>query len=142
MIASAADHIVARKTSIVGSIGVIFQYPKLDGLLDTLGVDMRAIKSTPLKAEPTFYGDTPPEAEEMIRAMILDSYEWFKEIVAERRGYDAGEIDALADGSVFTGRQASTPWAGGRKPKTGCATKTGSEICQCRNGKNAARMAV
>ena len=106
MIASATDHIIARQTSIVGSIGVIFQYPKLDGLLDTLGVDMRAIKSTPLKAEPNFFGDTPPEAEAMIRAMILDSFEWFKDIVAERRGFDAATITRLADGSVFTGRQA------------------------------------
>lgn len=105
MIAAASDHIIARQTSIVGSIGVIFQYPKLDGLLETLGVEMRAIKSTPLKAEPNFYGETPPEAEQAIRAMILDSYDWFKDLVAERRGFDAATITELADGSVWTGRQ-------------------------------------
>lgn len=106
MIAAATDQIVARKSSIVGSIGVIFQYPNFEGLLDNLGVDMRSIKSSPLKAEPNFYGNTPPEAEAMIERMILDSYDWFKGIVTERRGFDPQKTAQLADGSVFTGRQA------------------------------------
>lgn len=106
MIASATDQIVARKSSIVGSIGVIFQYPNFEGLLDNLGVDMRSIKSSPMKAEPNFYGDTPPEAEAMIERMIVDSYDWFKGIVTERRGFEPEKTAQLADGSVFTGRQA------------------------------------
>lgn len=106
MIAAGSDHIVAYKSSIVGSIGVIFQYPNFQGMLDNLGVDVRAIKSSPLKAEPSFYGQTPPEAETMIRNMILDSYAWFKGIVADRRGFSMAETDLLADGSIFTGRQA------------------------------------
>lgn len=106
MIAAGSDHIVARKSSIVGSIGVIFQYPNFQGMLDNLGIDVRAIKSSPMKAEPGFYGETPPEAEAMIRNMILDSFDWFKGIVEERRDFSAAEIDALADGSIFTGRQA------------------------------------
>lgn len=106
MIAAASDQIVARQSSIVGSIGVIFQYPNFEGLLDNIGVDMRAIKSSPMKAEPNFYGDTPPEAEAMIERMILDSYDWFKSLVTERRGFDPAKTARLADGSVFTGRQA------------------------------------
>lgn len=106
MIATGTDHIVAHKSSIVGSIGVIFQYPNFQGMLDNLGVDVRAVKSSPLKAEPSFFGQTPPEAEAMIRNMIMDSYDWFKGIVEERRGFTAAQTDALADGSVFTGRQA------------------------------------
>lgn len=106
MIASASDHIVARKTSIVGSIGVIFQYPKINGLLETVGIEMRSIKSSPLKAEPSFYGETPPGAETMIETMLLDSFVWFKDLVAQERGFTPAQINALADGSVFTGRQA------------------------------------
>lgn len=106
MIAAASDHIIARSTSIVGSIGVIFQYPKIDGLLETVGVEMRAIKSSPLKAEPSFFGETPPGAEEMIRTMLLDSFVWFKDLVAAERGFSEAQINTLADGSVFTGRQA------------------------------------
>lgn len=106
MIAVGSDQIIARKSSIVGSIGVIFQYPNFQGMLENLGIDVRAIKSSPLKAEPSFFGNTPPEAETMIRNMISDSYDWFKGIVADRRGFSPAEISTLADGSVFTGRQA------------------------------------
>ncbi|WP_306117322.1 MULTISPECIES: signal peptide peptidase SppA [unclassified Roseitalea] len=105
MIATAADHIVARHTSIVGSIGVIVQYPNFSGLLESWGIEVTDIKSTPLKSEPSFFGEPPPGAERMIRQMVLDSYQWFKDLVAERRGFDAQTIDRLADGSVFTGRQ-------------------------------------
>ncbi|MEN0002138.1 MAG: signal peptide peptidase SppA [Pseudomonadota bacterium] len=106
MVSVAADHIVARQSSIIGSIGVIFQYPNIEELLTNWGIDMRSVKSTPLKAEPNFYGETPVGAEQMIEAMILDSFDWFKGIVAERRGFDQATIARLADGSVFTGRQA------------------------------------
>jgi len=106
MIAAGTDHIVARKTSIVGSIGVIVQYPNVADMLDKLGIDMEVIKSTPLKGEPSMFGEPVPGANEMMRAMLLDSYDWFKELVADRRGFSQAEIARLADGSVFSGRQA------------------------------------
>ena len=106
MIAAATDHIVARKTSIVGSIGVLIQYPNFAELLDNVGIDVQTIKSTPLKAEPGMFDTPPPGAEAMMRHMILDSYAWFKDLVQERRGLTDTEIAAVADGSVFTGRQA------------------------------------
>lgn len=106
MIATATDHIVARKTSIVGSIGVLFQYPDISELLTKAGVKVEAIKSSPLKAEPNFFTPASEEAKSMIRRMILDSYDWFVGIVDERRPLDRTQTLALADGSVFTGRQA------------------------------------
>ena len=60
--ALAADHIVARETSLVGSVGVLFQYPDLSKLLDTVGVRVEEIKSAPLKAEPSPFHPTSPEA--------------------------------------------------------------------------------
>lgn len=106
MIAVAADHIVARQSSIVGSIGVIFQYPDISELLGKVGVKVESIKSSPLKAEPNFFTPSSDEAKAMIRRMILDSYEWFVGIVDERRPFDRTQTLAIADGSVFTGRQA------------------------------------
>jgi protease-4 len=106
MVASAADHIVARQTSIVGSIGVLVQYPDLTGLMEKIGVRLEAIKSSPLKAEPNPFTPTTPEERAMVRAMILDTYEWFISLVAERRSLPREEVARLADGSVFTGRQA------------------------------------
>ena len=106
MVAAAADHIVARNTSIVGSIGVIVQIPNVSELLDRIGVEVRAIKSTPLKAEPSVATPVNPEAEEMMRRMVLSSYEWFVALVKERRDFDDNQITAVADGSVFSGIQS------------------------------------
>lgn len=106
MIASASDHIIARQTSIVGSIGVLFQYPDLSKLLDTIGVKVEAIKSSPLKAEPNYFSPASEEAKAMIRNMIMDSYDWFVRIVQERRSFTHEQALALANGAVFTGRQA------------------------------------
>ena len=106
MIASASDHIVARQSSIIGSIGVLIQFPDLTGLMDKLGVKLEEVKSSPLKAEPSPFNPTTEEERAMLRAMILDSYDWFVGLVDERRPLSRAEVAALADGSVFTGRQA------------------------------------
>ena len=105
MIAASTDHIVAGETSIVGSIGVIFQYPQVGELMDKIGVQMNEIKSSPLKAEPSPFHPATPEAVEMIRSMVLDSYDWFVDLVAEERGMDRARALSLSDGSIFTGRQ-------------------------------------
>jgi protease IV len=106
MIASATDHIVARQSSIIGSIGVLFQYPDISQLLTKLGVKVETIKSSPLKAEPNFFNPASDEAKAMIHRMIIDSYDWFVGLVQERRNFTHEQALALADGSVFTGRQA------------------------------------
>ncbi|MGX5839992.1 signal peptide peptidase SppA [Mesorhizobium sp. ArgA1] len=105
MIASASDHIVARKTSIVGSIGVLIQYPDLSGLMDKVGIKLEEVKSSPLKAAPSPFKPTNDDERAMVRKLILDSYDWFVGIVAERRKMTREQALALADGSIFTGRQ-------------------------------------
>src|SRR6516225_5298755 len=70
--AIAADHIVAMETSLVGSIGVLFQYPNVTDLLKTLGVKVEEIKSSPLKAAPNGFEPTSPEA----RAAISTTRPW------------------------------------------------------------------
>ena len=106
LIASASDHIVARKTSIVGSIGVLIQYPDVTGLMDKIGVKLEEVKSSPLKAEPSPFNPTTEEERAAIRSMIMDSYDWFVGIVDERRPLTREQTQAVADGKVFTGRQA------------------------------------
>jgi protease IV len=106
MIASASDHIVARQSSIVGSIGVLVQFPDFTRLMDKVGIGLEEIKSSPLKAEPSPFNPTTEEERAMLRSMILDSYDWFVGLVDERRPLSRTEVLALADGSVFTGRQA------------------------------------
>ncbi|MEP3524372.1 MAG: signal peptide peptidase SppA [Hyphomicrobiales bacterium] len=106
MVAIASDHIVAPRTSIVGSIGVIMQYPNATKLLDTIGVKMEEIKSSPLKAEPSPFNETPPEARVMLESMLLDTYTWFADLVRKRRGFSENQAGNLLNGSVFTGKQA------------------------------------
>lgn len=106
MIASAADHIVARQSSIVGSIGVLVQFPDVTGLMDRIGVKLEGVKSSPLKAEPSPFTPTTDEERAMLRALVMDSYDWFVGLVEDRRPLSRAEVMAVADGSIFTGRQA------------------------------------
>ncbi|MEP2980168.1 MAG: signal peptide peptidase SppA [Lentilitoribacter sp.] len=106
MIAAASDHIVAGETSIVGSIGVIFQYPQVSELLEKIGVSYEEIKSSPLKAEPSPFHPASDEAVAMINSMVIDSYDWFVDLVAENRNLTRAETLKIADGSIFTGRQS------------------------------------
>jgi protease-4 len=106
MAAIATDHIVARRTSITGSIGVLFQYPEVSELMKTIGVRVEEVKSAPLKAEPSPFRPASPEATAVIAGVVRDTYNWFVDIVAERRGMARGTALELADGRIFTGRQA------------------------------------
>jgi protease-4 len=103
--AMAADHIVARDTSLVGSIGVLFQYPDMSGLLDHVGVKVEAVKSAPLKAEPSGFRPTSPEARAALQQVVDDTYGWFKRLVQERRRLNDAELATVSTGQVFTGHQ-------------------------------------
>lgn len=103
--ALAADRIVARETSLVGSVGVILQYPQVSGLLDRIGVQVEEVKSSPLKAEPSGVRPTSPEARAALQSVVNDTYDWFKGLVRERRGLSDGELAAVSTGQVFNGRQ-------------------------------------
>ncbi len=104
--ALAGDHIVAKQTSLVGSIGVLFQSPNVADLLTRIGVKVETIKSSPLKAAPDGFEPTSPEARAAIESIIKDSYAWFRGLVQDRRHLNDDELQTVADGRVFTGHQA------------------------------------
>jgi protease IV len=104
--AIAADHIVAQQSSLVGSIGVLFQIPNFTELMKTVGVKVEEVKSSPLKAAPNGFEPTSPEARAALESLVKDSYAWFRGLVKERRGMDDTLLEKVADGRVFTGRQA------------------------------------
>jgi protease-4 len=104
--ALSSEHIIAQDTSLVGSIGVLFQYPNFTEVLKTIGVKMEEVKSSPLKAAPNGFEPTSPEARAAIEAIVLDSYAWFKDLVKDNRRMDDAQLAKVADGRVFTGRQA------------------------------------
>lgn len=100
-----ADEIVVRGNSLIGSIGVLFQIPNFYKALDSLGLKVEEIKSSPLKAAPNGFEPTSDAARAAINELVVDSYDWFKGLVKERRGLDDAELARVSDGRVFTGRQ-------------------------------------
>jgi protease-4 len=103
--ALSGEHIIAQDTSLVGSIGVLFQYPNFSEILKTIGVKVEEVKSSPLKAAPSAFEPTSAEARAAIEAIVLDSYAWFRGLVKDRRKMNDAQLAAVADGRVFTGRQ-------------------------------------
>jgi len=104
--AIAADHIVARGNTITGSIGVIFTFPEISRLLDSVGIKMEEIKSGEFKAEPSPYKPVSDRSRAVSNEMVQDSFNWFTGLVAERRKLPIDRVNILADGRVYTGRQA------------------------------------
>ena len=104
--ALASDHIVAQSSALVGSVGVLFQYPNFTELMKTVGIKVEEVKSTPLKAAPSMFEPTSPEARAAIEAIVLDSYEWFRGLVRDNRKLQDADLTKVTDGRVFTGRQA------------------------------------
>src|SRR6195952_2172629 len=104
--AIAADHIIAQQTSLVGSIGVLFQIPNVGEFLKTVGVKIEEVKSSPLKAAPNGFEPTSEAARAALDSLVKDSYAWFHGLVKERRGMDDALLEKVADGRVFTGHQA------------------------------------
>ena len=104
--AIAADHIVAQQTSLVGSIGVLFQFPNFTDLLKTVGVKVEEVKSSPLKAAPNGFEPASPEARAALDSLVKGSDALFRGLVKDRRGMDDALLDKVADGRVFTGHQA------------------------------------
>lgn len=105
-IACATDYIIARPGTITGSIGVISQYVNAAELLDKLGIHSQVIKSGTYKDQGSVYRELTDEEVAMMQAMVDEMYQEFVAVVADGRGMDPDQVLALADGRVFTGRQA------------------------------------
>src|SRR3546814_10020313 len=79
MTAIATDRIFARRLSIVGSIGVLYQHVNAGKLLDTIGIDFDKVATGPLKAEPDFDEPMTPQVRASLQALVGDSFDWFVE---------------------------------------------------------------
>ncbi|QBS37065.1 signal peptide peptidase SppA [Thermaerobacter sp. FW80] len=105
-IAATADRIVANPASLTGSIGVIMEVTHYEDLYEKLGIDVETIKSGPYKdiGSPT----RPPTDEErrLLQGLVGDIYQQFVDVVAKGRGLSRERVLELADGRIFTGRQA------------------------------------
>ncbi len=106
MAALAGERIFVRDSSVTGSIGVIMQSADITGLLEKLGVKPETVKSAPLKGTPSPLEPLTPAARAAAELVVLDLYDQFVDMVALRRKLDRPHALELADGRIFTGRQA------------------------------------
>jgi len=105
-IACAADYIVSNPGTLTGSIGVIMQYATFGELMDKVGISMETVKSGELKDVGNPSRRMNSAEEQMLRSVIMDTYEQFVEIVARGRGMEKDAVYPLADGRIYTGLQA------------------------------------
>ena len=105
-IASASDRIVANPGSVTGSIGVILELANVSGLMKKVGVESVVIKSGKFKDVGSLFRTMTPEERELLQGVIDDTYDQFVDAVAAGRGINKEDLLPIADGRVFTGRQA------------------------------------
>jgi len=105
-IACATDKIYANPGTLTGSIGVIMELPNVQGLLKWAGVDMNTIKAGKMKDSGSPFREMTPEEREYFEGMLADVHLQFIEAVAAGRKLTVEEVKPLADGRVFSGRQA------------------------------------
>lgn len=97
-----ADYIIATRSSLVGSIGVIFSWFNLSGLMDHNGVKMEVFKSGKFKDMGSYARDPSPEEAELLQSLIGESFNRFVEIVMNGRRLSREEVLVFANGSVFS----------------------------------------
>lgn len=102
----AADEIYANPGTITGSIGVIAEFPNIQGLMDKVGIRFETIKTGKYKDTGSMFRPMEPEEEQLLQEMLMDVYDQFVEAVAQSRNMPTEQVRKYADGRVFSGRQA------------------------------------
>lgn len=106
LISLGGDYIVSHNGTITGSIGVIFQTLEVTDLATTLGITFNNFKSGELKAAPNPTEKVTETVRSAIMSNIEDTYQYFVELVAARRNLSIEEVKKIADGRIYSGRQA------------------------------------
>ena len=106
MAALPAQRVFARDSTVTGSIGVLLQSFDLSDLLERAGVRPQVFTSGPLKDQPSLFRPLTEEGRAAVDRVIQDLHGQFVGMVASGRRMDPARVRALADGRIFTGRQA------------------------------------
>ncbi|MBD3314806.1 MAG: signal peptide peptidase SppA [Chitinivibrionales bacterium] len=105
-IASPAHKIFANPGTLTGSIGVILQFPKFQGLMDKLGIEMETIKSGKFKDVANPHRRITAQERALLQGLLDDTHEQFLGDVAVVRPVDIDSLRTIADGRILNGRQA------------------------------------
>lgn len=104
--ACGSETIFANPGTITGSIGVITQFFNVEQLVDRANVEVHTVKSGDFKDSGSPFREFTDDDEEYFAEMVFDIHDQFVEDVAECRDMEMHEVEQVADGRVFTGRQA------------------------------------
>jgi protease-4 len=105
-VALGADEIIAAPGTITGSIGVIMTFPNTEELFEKVGLRMEVVKSAEHKDLGSPFRSMNEGDRKILQSLIDDAYDQFTEAVMDARSMERDKVMGLADGSVFTGRQA------------------------------------
>jgi protease-4 len=105
-VACAADTIVANPGTLTGSIGVIFQFPVAEELFKKIGLRFEVVKSGEFKDVGSYNRRMTEGERKLLQSVIDDTYDQFVNVLVEGRKLSKEKVLKLADGSIFTGRQA------------------------------------
>ena len=101
-----ADSILANPGTITGSIGVIMGYPTVTDLMEILGLNYTIIKSGQYKDSGSPFRKTSPSDSSYLAMIVDELHDQFKTDVQMERHLSVGEINRIAQGQIFSGRQA------------------------------------
>jgi protease-4 len=105
-VSTPAQYVFAEPGTITGSIGVFGVLPTFERALADIGVNSGGVKTTPLSGQPDLTGGLSPEVEQMLQLGVEDAYGKFLGLVGQARGKTPQQIDAVAQGRVWTGERA------------------------------------
>jgi protease-4 len=105
-VACAADTILANPGTLTGSIGVIFQFPVAEELFRKIGLRFEVVKSGEFKDVGSMNRRMTEGERKLLQSVIDDTYDQFVQVLVENRDLSEEEVYDIADGSIFTGRQA------------------------------------
>jgi protease IV len=105
-VSAPADYIIARPDTLTGSIGVIFTIFDAQELLDNIGVEVISITSGRNKSIASPWEELTDEQREILETLVEENYNEFVRVIVEGRNLTDAEVRALADGRIYSGRQA------------------------------------
>lgn len=106
MIACGADKIVANPGTITGSISALMHFANAEELMKKIGLKSSVVKSGKYKDIGSPMRRMTEEEKALIQELVDDIYDQFLEMVARDRKISKEKLKTIADGRVFTGRQA------------------------------------
>ncbi|MGD9401745.1 MAG: signal peptide peptidase SppA [bacterium] len=105
-VACGADSILANPGTLTGSIGVIMNFPMARELMRKVGLEWEVLKTGEFKDTGSFARPMTDRERALLEEILFDVYDQFVSVVSTERNMTVDEVKKIADGSVYTGRQA------------------------------------